>query len=112
MRHLTYLAVLAACLLGVLWLGPVRRINVFRRWRRLLVTIVVVVVGFGGWDLAAIHAGHWSYDRGQLTGVELFGRLPLEELLFFVVVPFCVVCGFEAVRGVIRRPAGDEEPEP
>jgi lycopene cyclase domain-containing protein len=102
-RHLTYLAVLAGCLAGALWLEPVLRVGVLRRWRRLLLTVAVVVLVFGGWDMAAIAAGHWSYDRGQLTGIVLPGRLPLEELLFFVVVPVCAILGFEAVRKVLRR---------
>ena len=72
-----------------------------------MLTILVVVVAFGAWDLAAIEAGHWSYDPAQLTGVRI-GRLPVEELLFFVVVPLCTICGFEAVRSVLKRPAGDE----
>jgi lycopene cyclase domain-containing protein len=108
MRHLTYLAVLLACLAGALWLEPVRHVNVLRRWRRLAVTIGIVVVVFGGWDVAAIAAGHWSYDPAQIIGVRLPGRLPLEELLFFIVVPLCTICGFEAVRSVRRTPAGDE----
>jgi lycopene cyclase domain-containing protein len=103
MRHLTYLAVLAGCLAGALWLEPVLRVRVLRQWRRLLLTIVPIVLVFGGWDVAAIAAGHWSYDPGQITGVRLPGRLPLEELLFFVVVPVCAVLGFEAVRISLRR---------
>jgi lycopene cyclase domain-containing protein len=110
MRHLTYLAVLAACLCGALWVEPVLRVNVLRRWRRLAVTVAVVVVVFGAWDVAAIAAGHWRYDPAQLTGVRLPGRLPIEELLFFVVVPVASILGFEAVRAVRgpRSPAGDE----
>lgn len=108
MRHLTYLAVLAFCLFGALWLEPVLHVNVLRRWRRLLLTVVVVAAVFLLWDVAAITAGHWSFDRAQITGVLLPGRLPVEELLFFVVVPVCAVLGFEAVRAVIGHPAGDE----
>ena len=111
MRHLTYVAVLAACLAGALWLEPVLRVNVLRRWRRLAVTVAVVVVAFGSWDAAAVAAGHWTYDRAQLVGVDLLGRLPLEELLFFLVVPLCTICGFEAVRSVLGLTAGDEGPE-
>jgi lycopene cyclase domain-containing protein len=107
--RLSYLAVLAGCLLGALWLEPLLRVNVFRRWRRLLLTLLVVVVVFGGWDLAAIAAGHWTYDERQLTGVVLPGGLPVEELLFFLVVPTCAILGFEAVRAVKRHwRAGDE----
>jgi lycopene cyclase domain-containing protein len=108
MRHLTYVAVLLACLAGALWLEPILHVNVLRRWRRLLLTIGIVVIAFGAWDIAAIHAGHWSYDAAQTVDVRLPGRLPLEELLFFVVVPLCTICGFEAVRSVLKRPAGDE----
>ncbi len=111
MAHLTYLAVLAGCLVGAVWLEPVLRVGVLRRWRRLLLTLVPVAVVFGAWDIAAIRAGHWSYDPGQTTGVRLPGRLPLEELLFFLVVPVCAILAFEAVRTVQRRrgwKAGDE----
>jgi lycopene cyclase domain-containing protein len=103
MGHLTYLVVLAGCLVGALWLEPVLRVGVLRQWRRLLLTIVPVVLVFGGWDVAAIAAHHWSYDRAQTTGVLLPGRLPLEELLFFVVVPVCAILGFEAVRKRLKR---------
>ena len=59
-----------------------------------------VVLVFVAWDVLAIAAGHWWYDPGQITGVTLPGRVPLEELLFFIVVPVCAILGFEAVRTV------------
>lgn len=103
MRHLTYLAVLAGCLAGALWLEPALRVRVLRQWRRLLLTVLPIIVVFGGWDIAAIAAQHWSYDPAQTTGVRLPGRLPLEELLFFIVVPVCSVLGYEAVRLTRQR---------
>ncbi|HEX5541589.1 MAG TPA: lycopene cyclase domain-containing protein [Micromonospora sp.] len=109
MVRFAYLAVLAGCLAAALWLEPVLRVNVLRRWRRLLLTLLIVIAVFVAWDLAAIAAGHWTFDRAQTTGVLLPGRLPLEELLFFIVVPICVVLGFEAVRAVLRWRAGDEQ---
>jgi lycopene cyclase domain-containing protein len=108
MRQFAYLAVLAGCLGAALWLEPILRVNVLRRWRRLLLTLLPVVVVFVLWDLAAIGAGHWTFDPAQITGVLLPGRLPLDEVLFFVVVPVCAILGFEAVRAVLRKPAGDE----
>lgn len=108
MRHLTYLAVLAVCLGSAIWLEPVLRVGVLRRWRRLLLTLVPVAICFSLWDVAAIAAGHWHYDPGQLLGVTLPGRLPLEEVAFFLVVPVCAILGFEAVRRVTGWTAGDE----
>ena len=111
MRHLIYVAVLAGCLAGALWLEPVLHVGVLRQWRRLAITLLVVVIAFGGWDIVAIAAGHWHYDRSQMLPVMLPGHLPLDELLFFLVVPTCAILGFEAVRSVLCRPAGDEPPE-
>jgi lycopene cyclase domain-containing protein len=82
-------------------LYPILKVGVLRRWRRLLLTLVPVVVVFTAWDVAAIAAGHWTFDPHQTTGVLLPGRLPLDELLFFVVVPVCAVLGFEAVHKVL-----------
>jgi lycopene cyclase domain-containing protein len=108
MRHLAYLFVLGGCLAAALWLEPVLKVNVLRRWRRLLLTLLPVVAVFATWDLYAIAAGHWTFDPAQTTGIDLPGGLPLDEVLFFVVVPVCAILGFEAVRAVLRRPAGDE----
>jgi lycopene cyclase domain-containing protein len=100
-RHLTYLAVLAGCLAGALWLEPALRVGVLRQWRRLLLTLAPVVAIFVVWDLLAIAAGHWTFDPAQTVGLVLPGGLPLDELLFFVVVPICAILGFEAVRKVL-----------
>lgn len=105
MRHLTYVAVMAGCLAAAIWLEPALRVGVFRRWRRLLLTVLPVALVFSLWDVAALAAGHWHLDPAQTTGVRLPAGLPLEELLFFVVIPVCAILGFEAVRTVLRRDA-------
>jgi lycopene cyclase domain-containing protein len=104
----TYLAVLGGCLCCALWLEPVLGVGVLRQWRRLLAVAVPVVAVFVAWDLAAIAAGHWSFDREQLLGIWLPGGLPLEELLFFLVIPVCAVLTLEAVRAVKGWTVGDE----
>ncbi|MDQ1618828.1 MAG: hypothetical protein QOE19_1397 [Actinomycetota bacterium] len=110
MRHLAYVGVLAFCLLGTLplevWLG----VRVYRQWRRLLLTLLPVVPVFVGWDLYAIAHDHWGFDASQMLGATLPGGLPLEELLFFVVVPVASLLALEAVRRV-RGWRLDEEPE-
>lgn len=103
MAHLTYLAVLAGCLGAAVWLEPALRVGVLAQWRRLLLTLVPVAAIFAIWDIAALAAGHWWLDPAQTTGILLPGRLPLEELLFFLVVPLCAILGFEAVRTVLSR---------
>jgi lycopene cyclase domain-containing protein len=102
MRNLTYLAVLAGCLLCAGWLEPVLRVGVLRQLRRLALAVLPVAAAFILWDLAAVHSRWWWFDSAQILGVRL-GALPIEEVLFFLVVPVCAVLGFEAVRKVLRR---------
>lgn len=103
----SYLLVLAACFLATLPLEFRWRARVYRRPRRWLLSLLPVVVVFVAWDVWAIDRDHWEYDHRQTTGVRL-GNLPLEELLFFVVIPTCALLTFEAVRRVTGWRAGDE----
>src|SRR5512135_1200684 len=99
---------LAGCLIATLPLELVLRARAYARSRRLLLSVAPVVVVFGGWDLYAIAHRNWSYDNHQLVGVTLPGGLPLEEALFFVVVPVCSILTLEAVRAVRGWRVGDE----
>jgi lycopene cyclase domain-containing protein len=107
-NHLTYLGVLAFILIGTGWLEVVLRTRVYARWRRLLLTLLPVVVVFVVWDLYAIAAGHWWFDPEQTTGIVFPGGIPIEEILFFVVVPLAALLTLEAVRSVKRWQVGDE----
>jgi lycopene cyclase domain-containing protein len=92
---MTYLLVMAGCAVVTLPLELVLRARVYARWRRLLLTLAPVVAVFVVWDVLSIHAGFWSYRH--LTGLRI-GNLPIEELVFFLVVPTCSILTFEAVR--------------
>jgi lycopene cyclase domain-containing protein len=108
MSRFAYVGVLAFVVVGTGWLEVVLRTRVYARWRRLLAALVPVVVLFCLWDLYAIAAGHWTFDPARTTGVVLPGGLPLDEVLFFVVVPIAAVLTLEAVRSVKRWEVGDE----
>lgn len=99
---------LAFCLLATLplelWLG----VRVYRQSRRLALTLLPVLAVFLVWDWVAIRAGHWSFDVSQTLGVALPGGIPLEEALFFLVIPTCAVLTLEAVRRVRGWAVGDE----
>ena len=100
MGRASYLLLLAACFLGTLPLEFRWHARVYRRTRRWLGAVLPVVVVFGAWDLWAISRRHWTFDPRQTLGVVLPGGLPLEELLFFVVIPTCALLTYEAVKHV------------
>src|ERR687890_1825425 len=104
--HLTYLALLAGCLVVTAPLELVLRVRVYARWRRLLVAVAPEFAVFVVWVLYAIAQGHWDYSDRLTLGVRLPGGIPVEEVLFFLVVPLCSVLALEAVRKVTGWDAG------
>ena len=94
--RVTYLVLMAACLLVTLPLEVVLEAGVYRSPRRWLAAVVPVFLAFNLWDWAAIRRGHWTYSPRYTTGIELLG-LPLEELVFFVVVPTCALLTYQVV---------------
>jgi lycopene cyclase domain-containing protein len=84
-------------LLATAPLEVVLRTRVYARTRRLLLTLACVAPPFVAWDYLATGAGHWTFDLSRTLGPTI-GDLPVEELLFFLVVPVASVITLEAVR--------------
>ncbi len=101
MDHLQYLLLLAGCLAVTLPLELLGA-RVYRRPVRLIRAVLPTAAVFVAWDVLAIAGGVWHYDTRYLTGLTLPPALPLEELLFFLVVPVCSVLTLEAVRRLTR----------
>ena len=100
MDRFQYLLVLVACLVVTLPLEVVVGVRVWRRPRRLLATLLAPFLLFLAWDLAAITAGWWRFNRRYVTGVDLPHHLPVEEAAFFLVIPICAVLTYEATKRV------------
>jgi lycopene cyclase domain-containing protein len=112
MRELTYVAMLVFVVLATLPLEVLLRTRVYARPLRLGLVVLCAGVPFVVWDVLAVRAGHWFFDESQTLGVSVplgIDRLPLEEVLFFVVVPLASVLTLEAVRSVRGWTVGDEE---
>ncbi len=100
-----YLMVLGACILVTLPLEFFGN-GVYRQPRRLASAVLPVAVVFLVWDAIAVAADAWWYNPRYLLGLIAPGELPLEELLFFVVIPVCGLLTYSAVDSmlsVLRR---------
>lgn len=91
---------IAFTVFGSFWLEVVFKVGVLRRWKRALSSILPISALFIGWDAYAIEQGHWFFDRDQILGI--FGPfgIPVEEYLFFLVVPLAALLTIEAVTTV------------
>ena len=94
------MAMLAFTVAGSFWLEIALKVRVLRRIRRAMTAIAPVAFCFLIWDAYAIANKHWFFYKEQIIGV--FGPLniPLEEYLFFIIIPLAAIMTIEAVRAV------------
>lgn len=107
-----YLLLMGLCLLVTLPLELLLGARVWRRPRRLVLTLLPLVAAYTVWDAAMIARGSWSYADDATTGVLLPFSVPLEEVVFFVVVPICGLLTLEAVGNCLTALARVRAGEP
>ena len=59
-----------------------------KHWKYFTISTVLVAVFFLIWDFYFTAIGVWSFNYDYCLGIELLG-MPLEEWLFFLIIPFC-----------------------
>ena len=74
--------------------------GVYRQLRRAAAAILPVAAVFVLWDLLAILGDVWSYNPQYVTGFHI-GGFPVEELLFFIVIPLCGLLTYSAVSTIL-----------
>lgn len=91
---------LAFVVCGSFWLEIVLKTGVLRRWKRALISILPVSTVFLIWDAYAIAQGHWFFNRDRTLGIYGPFDIPLEEILFFILVPMAAILTIEGVTTV------------
>lgn len=108
-----YLAMITFTIIGSFWLEIFLKVGVLRRIKRVVLSIAPIAALFLIWDFYAIRRGHWHFDSHQIVGIFGPGGIPLEEFLFFLVVPLAAIMTIEAVGRVKRNLSswqiGDEQ---
>lgn len=92
---------MAGCLVVTLPLEWIFSARVYRRPVRTLKAVLPVVVAFYLWDAVAIARDHWFFDEQYVTGWRMPLNVPVDEFVFFVVVPLCLLLSYESVRNIL-----------
>lgn len=79
-----------------------KRVAFFYRWKTVLLSALIVSVPFLIWDYFFTEHGVWGFNPDYLCGI-YFGNLPLEEVLFFFVVPFACTFIYECCKYYFRK---------
>ena len=73
-----------------------------RRWKHLWLGMAVVGVFFLAWDVVFTQLGVWGFNAAYVLGPHL-ANLPVEEVLFFAVVPFACLFVYETMGFYVPR---------
>ena len=99
----SYAAMLLFVIVGSWWLEFAFRIRVLRRPKLALTAIFPVSIFFLVWDAFAINQDHWTFDSDQILGIIGPLNIPLEEYLFFFIIPLAAILTLEGVKAVQRK---------
>jgi lycopene cyclase domain-containing protein len=100
--HYTYLVILAASLAGPFFLSFDRKVAFYKSWPFLFPAILFPALVYVTWDIYFTSQGVWRFSRDRIIGLK-FINLPIEEVLFFLVVPYCCLFIYECIRVYFPR---------
>lgn len=89
----TYLLIDIGTIAGPLALSFDKKVAFYKQWRRLAMPMLLTAAVFIIWDAVFTERGVWWFSHEYTLSYRLLG-LPLEEWLFFIVVPYA--CAFVA----------------
>ena len=93
-----YLIFNVIVLAGPLFFGTMRSFYFLDRVKYTILPIVIPAILFLIWDSTVTYS-HWFFNEKYVLGITIF-NLPIEEILFFITVPFACLFTWEMI---IRR---------
>ncbi|MEI6649722.1 MAG: lycopene cyclase domain-containing protein [Actinomycetes bacterium] len=97
MRHFSYLGVIAFVAICAIGINLGFRLRINARWRELFLTQCAIVFIYLSWDTWAIARNNWFFDRHQIVNINVLPKVPIEEFLFFLIVPLTTILSYLAL---------------
>ena len=96
MNHYTYLFILLGALAGPFALSFDKKVHFYKKWKHVLAAMILPALFYIVWDNWFTSAGVWSFNKDYILNIFVY-LLPLEEVLFFLVVPYCCLFIYECI---------------
>ena len=101
MLQLNYLTLDILILIFPLILTFNWKFKYYKFFKPLSISIIIVGISYILWDILVTARGDWWFNKEFLIGIEILG-LPIEEILFFVVVPFACIFIYENLEYFLK----------
>ena len=98
----TYFLILGASLAAPLALCFDKKVAFYRSWKYAVPSIILPAIFYIAWDIFFTAKQVWSFNDDYITGIHLF-NLPIEEALFFFVVPYCCLFIYACIRAYLPQ---------
>ena len=93
--HYSYVLIFVSiCAVGV---NFAFKLQFSKKLKLFLFTDALILFIYLIWDFWAVSKGSWFFDSNQILGIMLFGKLPIEEVLFFIIVPMMSILTYLAL---------------
>jgi lycopene cyclase domain-containing protein len=66
------------------------RVNFYKKWKYALKAGFIVAIPFIIWDSIFTKNSFWGFTSERILGIKWM-ELPIEEISFFIIIPFCCV---------------------
>ena len=100
--HYTYFAILLLSILGPLALSFDKKVAFYKHWKQVFGAMLLPAFFYVVWDIIFTQRGVWSFNHLYITGIKYF-NLPIEEMLFFFVVPYCCLFIYACVKSYFPK---------
>lgn len=97
MGKYTYLLIDLGAFLFPFLLSFDKKVAFYKKWKSVALSIILTAIPFLIWDYFKTEAGVWSFSEDHILGIKLL-NLPLEEVLFFIIVPYCVIFIYACIK--------------
>ncbi len=101
-KHYSYLLINALSVAGPLFLSFDKKVAFYKKFKFLIPSLLITGLLYLVWDYIFTINNVWAFSDDYIIGIKFFD-LPLEEILFFITIPFACIFIYECLLSYLKK---------